>query len=137
MQTIDANVQHLGKLWGRVMAALPACVADGVEVPVQVSALEDGLLPMWIAEGEALWGFITGQQAKGMVMEDGGALLGVRQVLLPKIPTSALIACMTHAAVSLTGPEQKMVLDPAIIRFREEQSGPAPATTLSINRLRM
>lgn len=117
MQNAQETLLTISRCWGQILERLPAGNADEAIVPFTISAMPEGLLPVWLEAAADRWGRVSGRAIPLQIDVDDAALLGVKVLALPDMRASVLLACMTHAAHEAISPEGVMVLDPLIARF--------------------
>jgi hypothetical protein len=84
---------------------------DMVNIPFDAAAAEDGLLPMFLVAGEAIWRDATGRGFELKLKRDLGALMSWRIEAIRAEAFSAVLLSVMEAIAAVTGAHGVMVLD--------------------------
>ena len=84
---------------------------DLVPIPFDAAAAEDGLLPVFLVAGEAIWRDVTGRGFELKLKRDLGALLSWRIEAIEAETFSCVLLTVMEAIAQVAGPEGVMVLD--------------------------
>ena len=84
---------------------------DLVPIPFDAAAAEDGLLPVFLVAGEAIWRDVTGRGFELKLKRDLGALLSWRIEAIEAETFSCVLLSVMEAIAQVAGPEGVMVLD--------------------------
>jgi hypothetical protein len=88
---------------------------DRVAIPFDTAAAEDGLLPVFLVAGEAIWRDVTGRGFELALERDLGALLSWRIAAIRAATFSAVLLSMMEAIAEVARPDGVMVVDLARI----------------------
>ncbi len=83
---------------------------DLVPIPFDAASAEDGLLPVFLVAGEAIWRDVTGRGFELKLKRDLGALLSWRIEGI-EAETSCVLLSLMEAIAQVAVPEGVMVLD--------------------------
>ena len=84
---------------------------DLVSIPFDAAAAEDGLLPVFLVAGEAIWRDVTGRGFELKLKRDLGALLSWRVEAIEAETFSCALLSVMEAIAQVAVPEGVMVLD--------------------------
>jgi len=84
---------------------------DLVPIPFDAAAAEDGLLPVFLVAGEAIWRDVTGRGFELKLKRDLGALLSWRIEAIEAETFSCVLLSVMEAIAQVAVPEGVMVLD--------------------------
>ena len=84
---------------------------DLVPIPFDAAAAEDGLLPVFLVAGEAIWRDFTGRGFELKLKRDLGALLSWRIEAIEAETFSSVLLSVMEAIAQVARPEGVMVLD--------------------------
>jgi hypothetical protein len=82
-----------------------------VTIPFDAAAAEDGLLPLFLVAGEAIWRDVTGRGFELGLKRDLGALMSWRIEAIRAEGFSPVILSVMEAIAAVTGAHGVMVLD--------------------------
>ena len=88
---------------------------DLVAIPFDAAAAEDGLLPVFLVAGEAIWSDVTGRGFELALERDLGALMSWRIEAIRAETFSAVLLSMMEAIAEVARPDGVMVVDLARI----------------------
>jgi hypothetical protein len=88
---------------------------DLVPIPFDTAAAEDGLLPVFLVAGEAIWRDVTGRGFELSLERDLGALMSWRIAAIRAEAFSAVLLSMMEAIAEVARPDGVMVVDLARI----------------------
>jgi len=88
---------------------------DLVAIPFDAAAAEDGLLPVFLVAGEAIWRDVTGRGFELALERDLGALMSWRIAAIRAETFSAVLLSMMEAIAEVARPDGVMVVDLARI----------------------
>ena len=80
-------------------------------IPFDAAAAEDGLLPVFLVVGEAIWRDVTGGGFELKLKRDLGALLSWRIEAIDAETFSCVLLSVMEAIAQVARPEGVMVLD--------------------------
>jgi hypothetical protein len=98
---------------------------DLVSIPFDAAAAEDGLLPMFLIAGEAIWRDMTGRAFELGLKRDLGALMSWRIEAIRAEGFSCVLLSIMEAIAMVAGPRGVMVLD--LARVFDEATARAEA----------
>ena len=84
---------------------------DLVPVPFDAAAAEDGLLPVFLVAGEAMWRDVTGRGFELKLKRDPGALMSWRIEGIEAEAFSCVLLSIMEAIAQVAVPEGVMVVD--------------------------
>jgi hypothetical protein len=84
---------------------------DLVPIPFDAAAAEDGLLPVFLVAGEAIWRDVSGRGFELKLKRDLGALLSWRIEAIEAENFSCVLLSMMEAIAQVARPEGMMALD--------------------------
>jgi hypothetical protein len=84
---------------------------DLVSIPFDAAAAEDGLLPMFLIAGEAIWRDMTGRGFELGLKRDLGALMSWRIEAIRAEGFTCVLLSIMEALAMVAGPRGVMVLD--------------------------
>ena len=84
---------------------------DLVPIPFDAAAAEDGLLPVFLVAGEAIWRDVSGRGFELKLKRDLGALLSWRIEAIEAENFSCVLLSMMEAIAQVARPEGVMALD--------------------------
>ena len=84
---------------------------DLVPIPFDAAAAEDGLLPVFLVAGEAIWRDVSGRGFELKLKRDLGALLSWRIEAIEAENFSIVLLSMMEAIAEAAGPQGVMVCD--------------------------
>jgi hypothetical protein len=84
---------------------------DLVPIPFDAAAAEDGLLPVFLVAGEAIWRDVSGRGFELKLKRDLGALLSWRIEAIEAENLSCVLLSMMEAIAQVVRPEGVMALD--------------------------
>jgi hypothetical protein len=84
---------------------------DLVRIPFDAAAAEDGLLPLFLVAGEAIWRDVTGRGFELRLKRDLGALMSWRIDAIRAEGFSPVLLAVMEAIAAVTGAHGVMVLD--------------------------
>jgi hypothetical protein len=84
---------------------------DLVRIPFDAAAAEDGLLPLFLVAGEAIWRDVTGRGFELGLKRDLGALMSWRIEAIRAEGFSPVLLSVMEAIAAVTGAHGVMVLD--------------------------
>ena len=84
---------------------------DLVPIPFDAAAAEDGLLPVFLVAGEAIWRDVTGRGFELKLNRDPGALMSWRIEEIEAEAFSCVLLSIMEAIAQVAGPKGVMVLD--------------------------
>ena len=84
---------------------------DLVRIPFDAAAAEDGLLPLFLVAGEAIWRDVTGRGFELGLKRDLGALMSWRIEAIRAEGFSRVLLSVMEAIAAVTGAHGVMVLD--------------------------
>jgi len=84
---------------------------DLVSIPFDAAAAEDGLLPMFLIAGEAIWRDMTGHGFELGLKRDLGALMSWRIEAIRAEGFTCVLLSIMEALAMVAGPRGVMVLD--------------------------
>jgi hypothetical protein len=84
---------------------------DLVPIPFDAAAAEDGLLPVFLVAGEAIWRDVTGRGFDLALEHDLGALLSWRIKTIEAESFSCVLLSMMEAIAQVARPDGVMALD--------------------------
>jgi hypothetical protein len=84
---------------------------DLVRIPFDAAAAEDGLLPLFLVAGEAIWRDVTGHGFELGLKRDLGALMSWRIEAIRAEGFSPVLLSVMEAIAAVTGAHGVMVLD--------------------------
>jgi hypothetical protein len=84
---------------------------DLVSIPFDAAAAEDGLLPMFLIAGEAIWRDMTGRGFELELKRDLGALMSWRIEAIRAEGFTCVLLSIMEALAMVAGPRGVMVLD--------------------------
>jgi hypothetical protein len=84
---------------------------DLVPIPFDAAAAEDGLLPVFLVAGEAIWRDVTGRGFELKLKRDLGALLSWRIEAIEADTFSCVLLSVMEVIAQVAVPEGVMVLD--------------------------
>ena len=84
---------------------------DLVSIPFDAAAAEDGLLPVFLVAGEAIWRDATGRGFELKLKRDLGALMSWRIEAIRAEAFSAVLLSVMEAIATVARPDGVMVLD--------------------------
>ena len=84
-------------------------------IPFDAAAAEDGLLPVFLVAGEAIWRDVTGRGFELALERDLGALMSWRIAAIRAETFSAVLLSMMEAIAEVARPDGVMVVDLARI----------------------
>jgi hypothetical protein len=84
---------------------------DLVRIPFDAAAAEDGLLPLFLVAGEAIWRDVTGRGFELGLKRDLGALMSWRIEAIRAEGFSPVLLPVMEAIAAVTGAHGVMVLD--------------------------
>jgi hypothetical protein len=113
---IEANREILVEDWPR---------RDLVNIPFDVAAAEDGLLPVFVVAAEAIWRDVTGRGFDLTLKRDFGALMSWRLEAIRAEGFSCVLLSVMEAIATVARPERVRVLD--LARVFDEASARAGA----------
>ena len=96
---------------GRQILAEDGPRQDLVPIPFDAAAAEDGLLPVFVVAGEAIWRDVTGRGFELSLKRDLGALLSWRIEAIEAETFSSVLLSVMEAIAQVAGPEGIMALD--------------------------
>jgi hypothetical protein len=96
-----------------------------VSIPFDAAAAEDGLLPVFLVAGEAIWRDATGRGFELKLKRDLGALMSWRIEAIRAEGFSAVLLSVMEAIVTVARPDGVMVLD--LARVFDEATARAEA----------
>ena len=82
-----------------------------VSIPFDAAAAEDGLLPVFLVAGEAIWRDATGRGFELKLKRDLGALMSWRIEAIRAEGFSAVLLSVMEAIATVAGADGVMVLD--------------------------
>ena len=88
---------------------------DLVPIPFDAAAAEDGLLPVFLVAGEAIWRDVTGRGFDLALKRDLGALMSWRIEAIRAETFSAVLLSMMEAIAEVARPDGVMVVELARI----------------------
>jgi hypothetical protein len=98
---------------------------DLVSIPFDAAAAEDGLLPMFLIAGEAIWRDMTGRGFELGLQRDLGALMSWRIDAIRAEGFTCVLLSIMEALAMVAGPRGVMVLD--LARVFDEATARAEA----------
>jgi hypothetical protein len=98
---------------------------DLVSIPFDAAAAEDGLLPVFLVAGEAIWRDATGRGFELKLKRDLGALMSWRIEAIRAEGFSAVLLSVMEAIATVARPDGVMVLD--LARVFDEATARAEA----------
>jgi hypothetical protein len=98
---------------------------DLVSIPFDAAAAEDGLLPVFLVAGEAIWRDATGRGFELKLKRDLGALMSWRIEAIRGEAFSAVLLSVMEAIATVARPDGVMVLD--LARVFDEATGRSEA----------
>jgi hypothetical protein len=98
---------------------------DLVSIPFDAAAAEDGLLPMFLIAGEAIWRDMTGHGFELGLQRDLGALMSWRIDAIRAEGLTCVLLSIMEALAMVAGPRGVMVLD--LARVFDEATARAEA----------
>jgi hypothetical protein len=98
---------------------------DLVSIPFDAAAAEDGLLPMFLIAGEAIWRDMTGRGFELGLQRDLGALMSWRIDAIRAEGLTCVLLSIMEALAMVAGPRGVMVLD--LARVFDEATARAEA----------
>ena len=107
----DAAYRALLNEAGRQILVEDGPRQDLVPIPFDAAAAEDGLLPVFLVAGEAIWRDVTGRGFELKLKRDLGALLSWRIEAIEAETFSCVLLSVMEAIAQVAGPEGVMVLD--------------------------
>ena len=84
---------------------------DLVKIPYDAAAAEDGLLPLFLVAGEAIWRDLTGRGFNLTLKRDLGALMSWRVEAIRAEAFSCVLLSVMEAIATVARPDGVMVLD--------------------------
>jgi hypothetical protein len=102
---------------GRTLIIEDAPHQDLVPIPFDAAAAEDGLLPVFLVAGEAIWRNVTGRGFDLKLERDLGALLSWRIEAIEAESFSCVLLSAMEAIAQVARPDGVMALD--LTRVRE------------------
>jgi len=84
---------------------------DLVSIPFDAAAAADGLLPVFVVAGEAIWRDVSGEGFELKLKRDLGALLSWRIEAIEAENFSCVLLSMMEAIAEAAGPQGVMVCD--------------------------
>ena len=84
---------------------------DLVSIPFDAAAAEDGLLPLFLVAGEAIWRDATGRGFELKLKRDLGALMSWRVEAIRAEAFSCVLLSVMEAIAAVAGAHGVMVLD--------------------------
>ncbi len=84
---------------------------DLVRIPFDAAAAEDGLLPLFLVAGEAIWRDVTGRGFELGLKRDLGALMSWRIEVIRAEGFFPVLLSVMEAIAAVTGAHGVMVLD--------------------------
>ena len=84
---------------------------DLIRIPFDAAAAVDGLLPIFLVAGEAIWRDVTGRGFELTLERDLGALMSWRVDAIRAEAFSAVLLSVMEAIATVAGREGVMVLD--------------------------
>ena len=84
---------------------------DLVSIPFDAAAAEDGLLPLFVVAGEAIWRDATGRGFELKLKRDLGALMSWRVEAIRAEAFSCVLLSVMEAIATVAGAHGVMVLD--------------------------
>jgi hypothetical protein len=84
---------------------------DLVPIPFDAAAAEDGLLPVFLVAGEAIWRDVSGRGFELKLKRDLGALLSWRIEAIEAENFSCVLLSMMEAIAQVVRPEGMMAVD--------------------------
>ena len=100
---------------GRDVLLEDAAGHDLVPIPFDAAAAEDGLLPVFLVAGEAIWRDVSGRGFELKLKRDLGALLSWRIEAIEAENFSCVLLSMMEAIAEVARPEGVMALDLALV----------------------
>jgi hypothetical protein len=98
---------------------------DLVSIPFDAAAAEDGLLPVFLVAGEAIWRDVTGRGFELALKRDLGALMSWRVEAIRAEAFSCVLLSAMEAIATVAGAHGVMVLD--LARVFDEATARAEA----------
>jgi len=96
---------------GRQILVEDGPLQDLVPIPFDAAAAEDGLLPVFLVAGEAIWRDVTGRGFELKLKRDLGALLSWRIEAIEAETFSCVLLSVMEAIAQVAGHKGVMVLD--------------------------
>ena len=84
---------------------------DLVSIPFDAAAAEDGLLPVFLVAGEAIWRDVSGRGFELSLKRDLGALMSWRIEAIRAAAFSCVLLSVLEAIATVARPDGVMVLD--------------------------
>jgi hypothetical protein len=84
---------------------------DLVSIPFDTAAAEDGLLPVFLVAGEAIWRDVSGRGFELTLKHDLGALMSWRVEAVRAEAFSSVLLSVMEAIATVARPDGVMVLD--------------------------
>lgn len=111
---IESVMEKLLKRGGRPV------LLEGVDIPYDCAAAADGLLPLFLIVGDALWREVQGDGLGVRTERDDGALLGYRLADIRAGSFAGIMLPTMEALAQATGPKGIIVED--LVRVWEESN---------------
>ncbi len=129
LAAVSRTMEQLIRQDGKPIVLLDTATGQHLALSPETGGRPDGLLPVFLAAGEAVWREATGKGFGLSLTQDPSALLGYRVQSIGNGPFSAVMLSVMEATAQVARPDMLLVNDlDAVWQAAQLRSGAAPQT---------
>lgn len=111
LEMVGRTMEQLLRQQGTPVVMRDAATGQELQMSPEAGGKADGLLPVFLAAGEAVWKEATGKGFGLSLTQDPAALLGYRVIGIESGPFSAIMLSVMEATAQVARPDMLLVND--------------------------